>query len=136
MKANFTGGLQYEAVRLGAPWKIVEDACPVAFLVVRGARIDVVHAVTHGILEQNRNFARCRGDRFGLAESLASSYQQMSAFGDITQPAFFVDILLHRKPENSMVSKFQGRTQTTSTDFRSLRCLSTSPDFDRIARSV
>src|SRR5450759_4237343 len=51
-------GLEHEAEGLGAPMQIVDDPRAVADLVRRRARVDVIHTVTHGIVEENRYLAR------------------------------------------------------------------------------
>jgi hypothetical protein len=49
--------------------QIVDDPCAVADLVRRRARVDVIHSVTHGIVEENRYLARGGGDRLGFADT-------------------------------------------------------------------
>src|SRR6516225_3348490 len=62
-------GLEREAEGLCAPMQIVYDAGPIAGLVERRARVDVVHAVTHGVVEQDSDLACGGGDRLGLADA-------------------------------------------------------------------
>src|SRR5688500_16921888 len=59
--------LEDVAQRLGPPLEIGEDALLVALLVVGGAGIGIVHAVTQGVMEEHRDLAGRGGDGLGLA---------------------------------------------------------------------
>jgi hypothetical protein len=62
-------GLERKAENLCAPMQIVDDPGPIAGLVEGCARVDVVHPVTNGVVEQDGNFARRGGDRLGFADA-------------------------------------------------------------------
>src|ERR1700680_1718085 len=62
-------GLENKSECLGAPMQIVNYACAVACLVVRCTGIDILHSVTHGVVEQDCDLARCRGHRLSLANT-------------------------------------------------------------------
>ena len=62
-------GLENEAECLGAPMQIVDHPRAVACLVERRAGIDVLHSVTHGVVEQDCDLARRGGHRLGLADA-------------------------------------------------------------------
>ncbi len=60
--------LQHIPHRFGTASEIVQDTLTVAFLVICGARIDVLHAIAQRVVEENGNLARGGGNSFGLAD--------------------------------------------------------------------
>ena len=62
-------GLERKAKDLCAPMQIVYDPGSIAGLVERRARVDVVHPVAHGVVEQDGDLSRRGGDRLGLADA-------------------------------------------------------------------
>ena len=62
-------GLQNKAECLGTSVQIVDHPRTVARLVGRGPGIDVIHSVTHGVVEQNCDLAGRGGDCLGLADA-------------------------------------------------------------------
>ena len=49
--------------------KVVDDPLSVANLIIGSAWVDVIHSVTQGVIEQNRDFARRRSHGLCLAGS-------------------------------------------------------------------
>ena len=49
--------------------QIVDDSRAVTRLVGRGPRIDILHSVSHSVVEQDRDLAGRGGHRFGLADA-------------------------------------------------------------------
>src|SRR5258705_7759315 len=62
-------GLQNKAECLGTSVQIVDHSRTVACLVGRGPRIDVIHPVTHSVVEQDCDLAGRCGDCLGLADA-------------------------------------------------------------------
>ena len=62
-------GLENKAERLGTPTQIIDHPLAIAGLVERRARIDVLHSVTDGVIEQDRDLACSGGHRIGLADA-------------------------------------------------------------------
>src|SRR5215212_10650835 len=60
--------LEDKAEVFGAAPKIHQDAGSVSFLIIRGAWIRVVHAVTQRIVEQYGDLSGRGGDSLGLAD--------------------------------------------------------------------
>src|SRR3954467_10901779 len=50
-------GLKNKTECLGTPMQIVDHSRPVTRLIGRGPRINIVHSVSHGIVEQNCDLA-------------------------------------------------------------------------------
>ena len=48
---------------------LLDDALPVLLLVVRSSRVLILHAEAHGVVEQDGDLARGRGERFGFANA-------------------------------------------------------------------
>ena len=61
--------LEDEAEGLGAPMQVGDNPRAIAGLVGGRPRVDVVHPVTEGIVEENRDLACGRGDRLDLADA-------------------------------------------------------------------
>jgi hypothetical protein len=61
--------LEDEAEGLGAPTQVADDPRTITGLVGGRPRVDVVHPVMQGVVEENRNLARGRGDRLDLADA-------------------------------------------------------------------
>src|SRR6267154_764129 len=61
--------LENEAECLGTPMQIVDHSRPVTRLVGRGPGIDIVHSVSHSIVEQNCDLAGRGGHGLGLADA-------------------------------------------------------------------
>src|SRR5258708_26301815 len=61
-------GLENKAECLGTPMQIVDHSRPVTRLVGRGPGIDIVHSVSHSIVEQNCDLAGRGGNELGLAD--------------------------------------------------------------------
>ena len=62
-------GLENKAECLGTPMQIVDHSRPVTRLVGRGSGIDIVHSVSHSIVEQNCDLAGRGGHGLGLADA-------------------------------------------------------------------
>src|SRR3954468_223029 len=60
--------LEDKAEVFGAAPKVRQDAGSVSFLVIQGARIRVVHAVTPRVVEQHGDLSGRSSDGFGLAD--------------------------------------------------------------------
>src|SRR6266404_8837290 len=54
-------GVENKPERLGAPMQILDHALAVPGLVERRTRIDVLHSMAHGVIEQNCDLARRGG---------------------------------------------------------------------------
>ena len=61
--------LEDEAEGLGAAMQVVDDPRPITGLVGGRARVDVVHPMTQGVIEENCDLARGRGDRLDLPDA-------------------------------------------------------------------
>ena len=61
--------LEDEAEGLGAPMQVGDNPRAIAGLVGGRPRVDVVHPVTEGIVEENRDLACGHGDRLDLADA-------------------------------------------------------------------
>jgi hypothetical protein len=70
--------LEDEAEGLGAPTQVVDDPCTITGPVGGCARVDVVHSVTDGVVEENRDLARSRGDRLDLADARGEARRRLS----------------------------------------------------------
>src|SRR6476619_1027347 len=62
-------GVENKPERLGAPMQILDHALAVPGLVERRTRIDVLHSMAHGVIEQNCDLARRGGHRLGFADA-------------------------------------------------------------------
>ena len=62
-------GLENKAECLGTPMQIVDHSRPVTRLVGRGPGIDIVHSVSHSIVEQNCDLAGRGSHGLGLADA-------------------------------------------------------------------
>ena len=62
-------GLENKAECLGTPMQIVDHSRPVTRLVGPGPGIDIVHSVSHSIVEQNCDLAGRGGHGLGLADA-------------------------------------------------------------------
>ena len=61
--------LENKAECLGASMQIADHSRPVTRLVGRGPAIDIVHSVSHSIVEQNCDLAGRGGHGLGLADA-------------------------------------------------------------------
>src|ERR1019366_1833356 len=62
-------GLENKSECLDTPMQIVHYPCAVARLVVRCTGVDVLHSMTHGVIEQDCDLACRGGHRLGLANA-------------------------------------------------------------------
>ena len=58
---------------LGAAMQVVDDPRPITGLVGGRARVDLVHPMTQGVIEENCDLARGRGDRLDLPDARGTS---------------------------------------------------------------